>query len=544
MSHQNQNANSYYILKWPLTNPTYGTIGDYDQSNSYDHFFVQEAENQMFVYIVRKLTSTYTATGSSYYAFQYLRMKHHIVNGYYLYLLGRPWSKRYTCSASSSWIQTNRANNYFGTFTIDAIDAQAKYNGDWCWHFASINTKTAHDISLNTDDDSTMVIEVRMSWGRTWSELSTTSTHCNIESGVIGSDALNPVYCVLDRNNGRLLIYNVYSLTNQYLKFYYYARTANSQNDYDVEVRAYANTQAFSDYNWPLFKSTTNTNYDLVNNVFYASRSYSSTSDPLGTAYVRMDPSDGSYEAYTDILRSGISTDRSGGYAQIISVSSTQIKVRMRLYSNRDFADRTFRMGFRFYTERLTMSSCSSVSVWNSRHGTGTWGSGSWSRSCGTSTRRFYVVWTFYRVAYTQNQWPYWYSGDYTDLTFNFGSVGHHRSANPNYLHATATLVWETTRYHANDQGKCGCCGNCCGSYCRTYTCGWFSGGWSIYTCTWVTLSSCCSYYCCSYCSCRWYYDWSYIAVTGKSDIYYSTPVVNTIAQTSSIGVTANQYGA
>ena len=52
-----------------------------------------------------------------------------------------------------------------------------------------------------------MVIEVRMSWGRTWSELSTTSTHCNIESGVIGSDALNPVYCVLDRNNGRLLIY-------------------------------------------------------------------------------------------------------------------------------------------------------------------------------------------------------------------------------------------------------------------------------------------------------------------------------------------------
>jgi hypothetical protein len=35
-------ANTYAIIKWPLVDSTYGTIGDYvyDSSNTYDHFFM------------------------------------------------------------------------------------------------------------------------------------------------------------------------------------------------------------------------------------------------------------------------------------------------------------------------------------------------------------------------------------------------------------------------------------------------------------------------------------------------------------------------
>lgn len=47
ISHQNQPANTYVILKWPLVNPTYGTIGDFDTSANahYDQFFVYEGIN-------------------------------------------------------------------------------------------------------------------------------------------------------------------------------------------------------------------------------------------------------------------------------------------------------------------------------------------------------------------------------------------------------------------------------------------------------------------------------------------------------------------
>jgi hypothetical protein len=38
---QSQPANTYAILKWPLVDPTYGTIGDYSPNGMYDHFFVQ-----------------------------------------------------------------------------------------------------------------------------------------------------------------------------------------------------------------------------------------------------------------------------------------------------------------------------------------------------------------------------------------------------------------------------------------------------------------------------------------------------------------------
>ena len=39
---ENMTANTYAVLKWPLVDPTYGTVGDYvyDSGQIYDHFFI------------------------------------------------------------------------------------------------------------------------------------------------------------------------------------------------------------------------------------------------------------------------------------------------------------------------------------------------------------------------------------------------------------------------------------------------------------------------------------------------------------------------
>lgn len=109
-SQENMDANTYAILKWPLVDPTYGSIGDYTYVSGqiYDQFFMFEDKNSYYVYLVKKLTGGFTAGTNgnsayapynyitSYYRFGYLRMKHHIVNNYNLYLLRKPATKIYT----------------------------------------------------------------------------------------------------------------------------------------------------------------------------------------------------------------------------------------------------------------------------------------------------------------------------------------------------------------------------------------------------------------------------------------------------------------
>lgn len=107
-------ANTYAIMKWPLVDPTYGTIGDYDYTSVdsiYDVFYMYTATNQYYVYLVQKRPSGFTATTDPTYGnitskmtFGYLRMKHHIVNGYTLYLLGKPTTYIYTCTVDTSWV--------------------------------------------------------------------------------------------------------------------------------------------------------------------------------------------------------------------------------------------------------------------------------------------------------------------------------------------------------------------------------------------------------------------------------------------------------
>lgn len=150
-------TNSYVILKWPLVDPTRGTIGDYDSSAGlhYDHFIINEGINSAFVYLVTKYTSGWTATSdgsgnpTSYHTFGHIRMKHHIVNGYKLYILNKDYTKLYTASVDSNWVLSNKANVAGGQFSVDVIDAQSRKCDVWSWHFFSLNTGTASGYNFN-----------------------------------------------------------------------------------------------------------------------------------------------------------------------------------------------------------------------------------------------------------------------------------------------------------------------------------------------------------------------------------------------------------
>ena len=76
-------------------------------------------------------------------------MKHHIVNGYKLFILNRDYTKLYTASVDSSWVWTYRANGAGGQFSVDVIDAQSRKCDVWSWHFFSLNTGTASGYNFN-----------------------------------------------------------------------------------------------------------------------------------------------------------------------------------------------------------------------------------------------------------------------------------------------------------------------------------------------------------------------------------------------------------
>lgn len=150
-------TNSYVILKWPLVDPSKGTIGDYDSSAGlhYDHFIVNEGINSAFIYLVIKYTGGWTATSdgsgnpTSYHTFGYIRMKHHIINNYKMFVMNRDYTKLYTAIVDSPWMWTYRANGAVGTFGVDVIDAQSRKCDDWSWHYFSLNTASAYNYGFN-----------------------------------------------------------------------------------------------------------------------------------------------------------------------------------------------------------------------------------------------------------------------------------------------------------------------------------------------------------------------------------------------------------
>lgn len=215
-----------------------------------------------------------------------------------------------------------------------------KTSGYSSWHYASINTGTAYNLALSPADPSTMVVVVKFDYGKTYSTL---GSSCVIEAGVWGNDPLNPVTCTTEPGNNRIVIQNVYRFSGSKLKFYYIGTMASSQSNFDVTVSAFADVNAFNDGNWPIYYSSTDSNYNLIgmlynSNTGYAAKTASEVTD-LGNAY----PANN----YANIFGSG-SVQR-GGYTAITYVSSTQIRVTVYRDYNQDFSN-VYRMGFRFYT--------------------------------------------------------------------------------------------------------------------------------------------------------------------------------------------------
>ena len=184
---------------------------------------------------------------TSYYRFGYLRMKHHLVNNYKMYLLMKPSTKVYTCTIHSSWMESYRVYNYFGTWSIYDMDTQVKISGWNGWQFVSVNAgNSMSGYSNNVYDASEKVVEVQFHTNRPYSSLSSTTTHCMLESGLISNDPLKPITCTLDAANNRLIFRNVFWFTNTRLNFYYYAMTASDSINFDVRVYVWANEDAFT----------------------------------------------------------------------------------------------------------------------------------------------------------------------------------------------------------------------------------------------------------------------------------------------------------
>jgi hypothetical protein len=238
---------------------------------------------------------------------------------------------------------------------------------------------------------------------------------------------------------------------------------------------------------------------------------------------------------------------RTGGYSTITYVSGTQIKVKLNPATINNNLYKVFRMGFRFYTPRLTTTTCTGVSVYTSRWGWNNFNSysqspGSFGVYCGnggSNSRRFYAIFDMW---YTKNsdhypyQWPKLEATtDTYEFTFTFSSVAGDPVSNyPNYAWVSASMLWEESQWYYQ-WVSCGCCYKPCCSNCCNYCPNGFGGTY------------CCSLYCCSYCcqrncDCRRILGYDYYTFTGTLSVGFSQSP-KAIAGSTSIDLVSSHYG-
>ena len=127
------------------------------------------------------------------------------------------------------------------------MDTQVRINGYNGWQFVSVNAgNNMGGYSNNAYDPSEKVVEVQFFTNKPYSSLSSTTTDCVLESGLISNDPLKPIYCYLDRANNRILFRNVFWFTNTKLDFYYYGTTNSDSTNFDVRVWVWANEDAYT----------------------------------------------------------------------------------------------------------------------------------------------------------------------------------------------------------------------------------------------------------------------------------------------------------
>jgi hypothetical protein len=154
-------------------------------------------------------------------------------------------------------------------------------------------------------------------------------------------------------------------------------------------VLVWANILSFNNRNWPMFTSQTANNLNLGTICFASNPDYSEYTNTERFYNTLMNLAADNYDntvSCPQLLTSGNNVEN----AQIVSVnpSNNQITIQLSSTASQDFT-KVYRMSFRFWTPRITTTTCTALSMYSSRWlswfpFTGNaWYSGSSSQYCG-----------------------------------------------------------------------------------------------------------------------------------------------------------------
>jgi hypothetical protein len=96
---------------------------------------------------------------------------------------------------------------------------------------------------------------------------------------------LKPITCTIDAPNNEIVFKNVNKFSGRYLKLYYYARTLASNSwNHRVQVRVYANNDAYTSNSWEIW--TASSSYYTMSGILLAvDGGYSSNMTTAAEAY-------------------------------------------------------------------------------------------------------------------------------------------------------------------------------------------------------------------------------------------------------------------
>jgi len=170
----------------------------------------------------------------------------------------------------------------------------------------------------------------------------------------------------------------------------------------------------------------------------------------------------GSYTGNTRILSSSNNV-RTEGCAKILGVTSTTVTVSLYGAVFQSMYP-VYRLGFRFYTQRFSVTNCigvtMTVSGWTSFSWTGSYNpnagsiqvAGIGNGQNNAAANKFYTI--LYMMRYpSYTTWPYqWWdfssSGTTYTFTFTFSSVQGDFSYKPNSLWISASMIWENSYWY------------------------------------------------------------------------------------------------
>lgn len=99
-----------------------------------------------------------------------------------------------------------------------------------------------------------MIFVIKWTANLPYQALSNTVNDCSLEDGLRNTNLLKPITCTVDSANNEIVFKNVNKLSGRYLKFYYYAQTTTGNVYYHrVQLKVYANSDAYTARQWEIF---------------------------------------------------------------------------------------------------------------------------------------------------------------------------------------------------------------------------------------------------------------------------------------------------